>query len=82
MDAPYTPIPPHLLTQVHTLTRDLHRARENLAAGRLRPEHLAALERVLTARMELLEAEVHQRLLDEARRGGGRADALAKRLFT
>lgn len=82
MDAPYAPIPPQLLTQLHALMRDMHRARENAAAGRLRPEHYAAMERVLAARMELLEAQVQGRLLDEARRGGGRADALAKKLFT
>lgn len=64
----YEPIPTRLVEQLRVMQHDLFKVRENLAVGRVRPEHYADLERVLSARIELLEAEVHTRLLDEARR--------------
>lgn len=64
----YEPIPPRLHEQLRVMRHDLFKVRENLAVGRVKPEHYADLERVLGARLELLEAEIHGRLLDEARR--------------
>jgi hypothetical protein len=69
MDANFEPIPPALQQRLYVMSHDLRKARENVAAGRVRPEHRAALERVLAARVQALEAEVHARLLAESRRG-------------
>lgn len=67
MNKNYEPIPPQILHRMRVMQHDLFKVKENLAIGRVRPEDHASLERVLAARIELLEAEVHARLLDEAR---------------
>lgn len=64
----YEPIPMRLVDQMRVMRHDLFKVRENVAIGRVKPEQYADLERVLAARIQLLEAEVHARLLDEARR--------------
>lgn len=64
----HEPIPTRLVEQLRAVQHDLFKVRENLALGRVKPEHYADLVRVLGARIELLETEVHARLLDEARR--------------
>lgn len=68
----YEPIPRDLQQRIRILEHDITTARANLGAGRLRPEHFGDLQRVLGQRLEVLEAEVHTRLLEEARRRNGR----------
>ena len=63
----YAPIPPKLVMEMKIMQHDLHQLRANVAAGRVRPEHYAMLERVMSARLELIEAAIHDRLLHEAR---------------
>jgi hypothetical protein len=65
MDGNFEPIPVLLAQRILVLTHDLRKLRENVAAGRVRPEHYAAIEQVLGARLAGLEAEVHARLLEE-----------------
>ena len=72
MNKNYVPIPPALQQQLRVMQHDLHKVRENLAIGRISPQQFTDLERVLDARLKLLEAEVHTRLLDEARRTNAR----------
>jgi hypothetical protein len=69
MHGNYQPIPPRLLLDMRVVQHDLHQLRANLAAGRVRPAEFAAIERAMAARIEILEAAVHARLLDEARAG-------------
>lgn len=69
MNDSYTPVPPALAHRLGVMSHDLRMARELHAAGRLGPRQRADLERLLGARLTLLEAEVHARLLDETRRG-------------
>jgi len=69
MDAPLAPDLGPLHVRVRTLTHDLHVARENLAAGKIRPDHYAALSTILEKRLRELEVEAHVRLLAEARQG-------------
>ena len=66
------PIPPALQQQLRVMQHDLHQVRANLAVGRISPQQFPDLERVLDSRLKLLEAEVHARLLDEARRTNAR----------
>lgn len=68
----HAPLPEKLFDQIRVMRHDLVQVRENLALGRVRPEHYANVGRALDARLELLEAEVHARLLDEARRRNAR----------
>ena len=62
----YEPIPPQLMRQLAVMTHDLHNVREHMTAGRIDPIQFESLERVLSARLSLLEAEVHARMLEEA----------------
>jgi hypothetical protein len=66
----YSPIPAYLRQQVQTLAHDLVRARQNLASGRLKPEHYAVLSKELDQRIVRLEGLVKGRL--EAERVGWR----------
>lgn len=69
MDAPTAPDLGPLATRVRTLTHDLHMAREHLAAGKIRPDHYAALSKILERRLRELEVEAHVRLLSEVKQG-------------
>lgn len=62
----HEPIPPRLMHQLHVMTHDLHKVREHMAAGRIDATQFESLGRVLAARLTLLEAEVHARMLEEA----------------
>lgn len=61
------PIPAPLVERLRVFQHDVAKVRENVALGRVPPTQYADLERVLTTRLALLEAEVHARLLGEAR---------------
>lgn len=72
MDRNFEPIPPALQARLRVMQHDLFKVRENLAVGRVKPDEFATLERLLDARLKLLEAEVHTRLLEEAGRRNAR----------
>ena len=65
----YVPIPPQVQGRLRSLSHDLQRARENMANGKLRPDHYQALQKVLDGRLRELEATVEFHLLNEARTG-------------
>lgn len=69
--ANFTPIPESLHQRIRVLQHDLQRAKDYYHNGHLKQEHYDAMARILTERLQVLEGEVHARLLDEARRFGG-----------
>jgi hypothetical protein len=68
MDGNFEPIPSDLQQKLRVMSHDLLKVKQNVAAGRVRPEEYTDLERTLGARLGALEAEVHARLLDESRK--------------
>lgn len=72
MEGNFEPIPAKLAMELRIMRHDLKALRAQVAAGRVRPEHYGMIERVMASRLELLEAAVQARLLEEAK-GGGRA---------
>lgn len=60
-------IPADLSTAVRSLQHDIQRARQHYLNGHLKPEHYDAVHRVLSERLQMLEAQVQQRLLAESR---------------
>lgn len=68
----FEPLPAAIHQRLRVLQHDLSKVKENVAFGRVRPEHYADLEKALDARIQALEAEVHARLLAEAGRKNAR----------
>lgn len=62
-------LPAKLTARMRELDHDLQRARENLRAGKLRPDQLDKLAGILDARLGAMEAEVSARLLYDAAHG-------------
>lgn len=68
MDALHSlPAPPDLQGRLRSLSTDIQRARVNLATGKLKVEQYEALAGLLDKRLRELEAEVHARILQQAR---------------
>ena len=55
--------------RVKVLSHDLVRARENLATGKIHPEHYTQLSKILEKRLRELEVEAHTRMLAEVKHG-------------